>query len=146
MKEYEYITLGIENFLVDELVGVICQESIESKSYPDGFRRIFDNYKELRDEYRKKYLESNISTSQDLDLNLSITDFENKREAYYEAFLVEVEINYPDLDVRKIAADYFTSICADDVLTTEKRVCIYPYIILKARQNDERKNKNGYNN
>ena len=48
MKEYEYICAGIEHFLVDELVAVICQENLDGKTYEHGFRKLFDNYKKLR--------------------------------------------------------------------------------------------------
>ena len=158
MKEYEYITYGIENYLVDELVGVICQESLESKPYPDGFRRIFDNYKLLRqkfkdksdvltiDDFKDKSDELGTSDIPESELGAIVDEFENDRSHFLESFLLEIESNYPDLGVRQISDDYFRKISFDDVETTEKRVCIYPYIISQVRQYDERKFKNGTHN
>lgn len=146
MKEYEYITYGIENYLVDELVGVICQESLESKPYPDGFRRIFDNYKLLRQKFKDKSDELGTSDIPESELGAIVDEFENDRSHFLESFLLEIESNYPDLGVRQISDDYFRKISFDDVETTEKRVCIYPYIISQVRQYDERKFKNGTHN
>lgn len=146
MKEYEYITYGIENYLVDELVSVICQESLESKPYPDGFRRIFDNYKLLRQKFKDKSDELGTSDIPESELGAIVDEFENDRSHFLESFLVEIESNYPDLGVRQISDDYFRKISFDDVETTEKRVCIYPYIISQVRQYDERKFKNGTHN
>lgn len=139
MKEYEYITFGIENVLVDELVGVICQESLESKPYPDGFRRIFDNYKSIRQRFKNKSLELGTTDFPESELKTIAEEFERERGRFLEAFLIEIESNYPLLDVRQLANEYIKAISSDDVVTTEKRICIYPYIISQARLCDERK-------
>lgn len=139
MKEYEYITYGIENVLVDELVGVICQESLESRSYPDGFRRIFDNYRLLRQQFRDKSLELGTTDFPETEIKTIAAQFERERGSFLEAFLIEIESNYPLLNVRQLANDYLKVVNSDDVVTTEKRICIYPYIVSQARLCDERK-------
>lgn len=139
MKEYEYITYGIENVLVDELVGVICQESLDSQPYPDGFRRIFDNYKSLRQQFKDKSLELGTADFPEAEIKTIAEQFERERRCFLEAFLVELEGNYPLLNVRQLANDYLKSVNSDDVVTTEKRICIYPYLVSQARQCDERK-------
>ena len=52
MKEYEYVALGIEELLIDELVGVICQENFSKKTYEHGFRKIFDTYRQMHNDYQ----------------------------------------------------------------------------------------------
>lgn len=146
MREYEYITYGIEHFLVDELVAVICQESLESKSYPDGFRRIFDNYRLLRQKFKDKFNRLDILDFPEIEEKAIIEEFKTEGDQIREAFLVEIESNYPNLGIRQIADDYMNKIRSDDKETTEKRVCLYPYIILQARQYDEREYENGTHN
>lgn len=146
MREYEYITYGIENVLVDELVAVICQESFESKPYPDGFRRIFDNYRSLRQRFKDKSQELSMSDFPESELGAIAEEFESERNRFLEAFLVEVETNCPNLDVRQLADNYRKAISTEDIITTEKRVCIYPYLISQVRLFNERKYEDGTHN
>lgn len=146
MREYEYIAYGIEHMLVDELVGVICQESLESKPYPDGFRRIFDNYRLLRQKFMDKSSELGTLDFPESEMGNIVAEFQDMRSRFLEAFLVEIESNYPELGIRQLADDYFKEACSGDVITTEKRVCVYPYIVSQARRFDEREHENGYHN
>lgn len=133
MKEYEYIAYGIENYLVDELVEVICQENLESKPYPDGFRRIFDNYRKLRKDFQNITTRLGVSNLPESELDSVMTDFSEKQKHFLETFLKDMESNYPDLDVQKIADSYLNRIRSEDVITTEKRVSIYPHIVMQSR-------------
>ena len=146
MREFEYIAYGIEHMLVDELVGVICQESLESKPYPDGFRRIFDNYRLLRQSFWDKSDEYGKSDFSEAEIGDIVQEFQDKRNQFLEAFLVEIESNYPELEIRQLASGYLKNVCSGDVVTTENRVCIYPYLVSQARLFDERKYENGNHN
>lgn len=133
MKEYEYIAEGIENFLVDELVSVICQENLERKTYEHGFRRLFDNYRILRDNYltqKDDFMDPNREEANRVSF---FEDCKVRREVILDKFLDDVDANYPELHVRKLVEDYCATTDKDDVLPTEKRVCIYPYIISQIR-------------
>ena len=146
MKEYEYITYGIESVLVDELVGVICQESLEGKSYPDGFRRICDKYRTLRQRFKNKSSDFGTSDFSEAELGTIAKEFESERNCFLETFLIDIKSNYPNLDVCQLAKNYINAIGSDDVVTTEKRVCIYPDIISQARKSDEKEYENGTHN
>lgn len=144
MKEYEYIIKGIETFLADELVGVICQESLVNELYPDGFRRIFDNYVALREGFSTNISELGLPDIPESELPV-IEEWESKREEYLQAFLKGIDDNYPDLDIYRIAKEYQDSTSKEDVISTEKRVCIYPYLVSQVRLYEKRNFKNGHN-
>ncbi len=139
MKEYEYIMLGIESFLVDELVGVICQENLESRHYPDGFRRIFDNYRLLRKNFSEKAVQLGTTDFPETALESVMAEYVGLRNRYLQSFLEDIDANYPDLEVFKLADNYFRTISNEDVVTTEKRICIYPYIVSQIRLYEEGK-------
>lgn len=146
MKEYEYIIKGIDTFLADELVGVICQESLENELYPDGFRRIFDNYVALRSGLLTKLQDLDLPDIPESDLSSIEKEWKRKREEYLQTFLKGIDDNYPDLDIHQIAKKYQEDISKEDVISTEKRVCIYPYLVSQVRLHEKRKFENGHNN
>lgn len=137
MKEYEYIAYGIENYLVDELVEVICQENLESRPYPDGFRRIFDNYRRLRERYSEITAKLDGGDFSEEIVGNIMDEFSEKQKHFLEAFLNDMDCNYPKLGVRELAEEYQRKAKEGNPTTTERRICIYPYIILQARHYEE---------
>ncbi len=146
MKEYEYINYGIENCLVDQLVGVICQENLQCRPYPDGFRRIFDKYAALRQEFKDETASREGFELPDVEYSRIMDKFGQDRSQFLEAFLIELEQNYPMLDVRQLSKDYFEQVHSENVLTTTQRVSVYPYLTFQAMQSEERELKNGTHN
>jgi hypothetical protein len=138
MKEYEYICAGIEHFLVDELVAVICQENLDGKTYEHGFRKLFDNYKKLRRSFIELSYDGREIDSGDISNELA-----KKRNDVLNSFIDDIDANYPSLNVRYLVEQYQTTIDSQDTINTEKRVSIFPYIISQIRILEEEKNNNG---
>lgn len=137
MKEYEYIYFGIENLLIDNLVCAICQENLENRTIEGAFQQLFRFYNELRKSYlEKKDLFENLDSCEK-----AYTEFEKycieQRNEILNSFLIDIRNNYPDLDVDSIVKKYNEEIESEDVLSTDKRVCVYPYIMSKIRRYEE---------
>lgn len=142
MKEYEYIVLGIEEVLIDELVGVICMENYAKRTYEHGFRKIFDSYREMQSDYQSNKQDfENVEKEEQLRTAF-VEKCEQQRKQMLDKFIVDVKENASGLNVRELVDDYMCQYNAEDVKTTGKRVCIYPYIISQLRKYEEGK-KNG---
>lgn len=134
MKEYEYIARGIDEYLIDQLVGVICMESYEGTAYPHGFRRIYDEFAKLHSDFEMKQSEySQFDNPQTVYDELS-NDWKNKRESFLDALFKYVRNNCKGLDVDGIFEAYKTKLDAEDNATMEKRVMFYPYLFSKMRE------------
>lgn len=133
MKEYEYIVIGIDEFLVDELVSVICQESYGGRHYPHGFRRIFDNFQALRENYYadKESLENGDPEEAVARL---VRMCEKKRDGIKQKFLDFFKLNCEEIDVEGLEKEYTASLQGYDTVSTEKRVLFYPYLVKKIRE------------
>lgn len=137
MKEYEYVALGIEELLIDELVGVICQENFSKKTYEHGFRKIFDTYRQMHNDYQAMKDDFENPEKEELLRMAFVKDCEQQREVMLERFIADAKRNCGELDIQNLVDQYIERLEKEDVITTGKRVCIYPYIISQIRKYEE---------
>lgn len=137
MKEYEYIYHGIENLLIDDLVCAICQENLENRTIEGAFRQLFVFYKQLRTDYinqQDTFHDSNLCESaykKYCDL------WATKQKDILQCFMADIRENYPLLNIDELVAQYTEKLENEDVLTTEKRISVYPYIMSEIRKFEE---------
>ena len=137
MQEYEFIINAIEEDLCDQLVSVICRENYDDKKYPDGFRRIFDEYGKLHEAYISKSDSNLLQSYQQI--------WKEKQKNRLDTFIKDLKAENNDFDIDALAKKYMEELEKEDIKTTDKRVCIYPYLTEEMQKNNsfERRNKNG---
>lgn len=139
MKEYEFIVQAIENDLCDQLTGVICRENYEVKPFSAGFRRIFDEYGRLHNEY---------AICSESERNTLVESYQkvwkNKCQERIEEFISDLREEQNAPDVEGLKNTFFNALSKEDVKTTEKKTFIYPYLVTKMREcnSSRRKKKN----
>lgn len=127
MQEYKFIIDAMDTYLCEQLASVICTENYSDKSYPHGYRRIFDQFVELHDQYndlslKKKHF-SEIKSA-----------WEEKRNQILEKFVSDLNLTVDNVDLEIVAKHYLDQMSKEDVITLSKRVGIYPYLISEARK------------
>lgn len=136
MKEYEYVVIGTDEFLVDELVSVICQENFEGASYPHGFRRIFDEFRYLHEEYQKKQTVLDNPEHEDEERKQYTKACITKRDVMFKKFCQDAIANSSDKNLEIKIQEYINKLEQADIVTLEQRVLIYPYIIKTIRESE----------
>lgn len=141
MKEYEYIFAGIEEYLCDQLVSVICQENYDDKSYEHGYRRIFDEYRNLREEFiqkKERLLDPQLEEHERKEL---LQRCIKKRQVIQNQFVEGLAGQHKEIDVDGIRKKYLSELEKEDSQSLGKRVYIYPYIISQIGISEQRKNE-----
>lgn len=125
MQEYEFVIEAMNTYLCDQLASVICMENYGDKSYPHGYRRIYDEYCELRELY---------SAKKDDDFEKIKVDWVKKRQQILDKFVEDINLTVKDYDLNLVKKKYFEKLSEEDVDTLGKRIGIYPYLISEARK------------
>lgn len=125
MQEYKFIIEAMDTYLCEQLASVICMENYSDKSYPHGYRRIFDQYMELRSQYTGLN-EENFSEIKSV--------WKEKQKQILEKFVEDLNSTVEDLDLEAVKKHYLDQLSEEDVITLSKRVGIYPYLISEARK------------
>lgn len=128
MKEYEYIVAALEEYLCDELTGVICSENYRNKSYEHGYRQIFAEYRKLHEDYcanREKF--ADLTQEQSVRAEFQ-HQCELKREEMRIEFFKDVQA-CTDVDIKKFMDSYLSTLEQEEAKTVAKRICLYPYLV-----------------
>lgn len=133
MKEYEYVAQGIDEYLIDQLVGVICIESFEGKAYPNGFRKIYDEFMHLHQSFLNQSSHFHSTDPQEMRETNRIA-WEKKRQIILNAFMKYAKNNCNGLDVDGLYKAYKDKLNEEDQATIEKRIMFYPYLTRKMRE------------
>ena len=134
MKEYEYVVMGIEEFLCDQLVSVICQENFDNESYVHGFRRIVDEYRKLHQEYGDRMEVLSNPDFEETEKEKFKKECIEKRENILSKFVQGLDEQHNNIDVVGIKNTYLEQLQKEDYISLGKRVYIYPYIISQVRK------------
>lgn len=134
MKEYEYIVEAIDEYLTDELVGVICTENYTNKSYVHGHRRIFDLYRTIHKEYEKYELESENPQMQKIAREEFNRQCREKRLKMQNAFLIDIQKFCGNVSIKDYQNEYLQKLQKEDVQTVSKRTYLYPYLVTVSRK------------
>lgn len=136
MKEYEYVIQALEEYLCDELTGVICTENYRNRSYEHGYRKLFVEYRKLHEDFEKNK-ERYIDTEQEQGAR---EEFKRqcrlKREDVFERFIKDIR-SCSEVDVNGYVEKYLEDLEKEEVQTVAKRICVYPYLVSVMRENKE---------
>ena len=125
MQEYKFIIEAMDTYLCEQLASVICMENYSDKSYPYGYRRIFDQYMELRSQYTEL---------NEKDFSVIKSEWKQKQEQILEKFVEDLNLTVEHMDLETVKKHYQDQLTQEDVITLGKRVGIYPYLISEARK------------
>lgn len=139
MKEYEYIIEALEGYLCDELTGMICSENYRNKSYGHGYRKIFAEYRKLHEDFcanKEKY--TDLSQEQSVREEFQ-HQCELKCKNIQIRFLNDIQA-CTNADIKRSMDDYLKKLEEEEVKTTAKRICLYPYLVsvLRASRKGEK--------
>lgn len=126
MKEYEYIVGALEGYLCEQLASVICMENYENNPHPHGYRRIFDEYIELRNEFQNEKFEKNEFPNE---------EWKQKAKEILDSFVESLGNTVNDVELEDEKNKYLHKLYEEENITLGKKVGIYPYITKKAREN-----------
>lgn len=133
MKEYEYIVEMIDEYLTDELIGVICTENYTNKSYAHGHRRIFDHYRMFCKEFaEQKSKMENPDTEKAVKEEFK-RQCEERRLKMQDAFLRDIQVFSGNTSIKNYQDEYLHKFQEEDVKTVEKRAYLYPYLVTVSR-------------
>ena len=125
MQEYKFIIEAMDTYLCEQLASVICMENYSDKSYPHGYRRIFDQYMELRSQYTEL---------NEKDFSVIKSEWKQRQEQILEKFVEDLNLTVEHMDLETVKKHYQDQLTQEDVITLSKRVGIYPYLISEARK------------
>lgn len=134
MEEYEFLEKALDSYLVDKLVSVICQEQYEGVKYIHGFRRIFDDFIELHNDYLAHEAEFMNSASEMQLYKMYEALWKTKRIEQEDTIFKDLKINVRDFD--RLVEDYNSFIKQDGIEKIERRVLKYPYLFRLLRDEE----------
>jgi len=132
VKEYEYVVEALEGYLCDELTGVICSENYRNKSYGHGYRHIFVEYRKLHEDFCA-HEEIFADLTQEKNVKEEFQhQCEKKREDVRVRFFKDIQA-CTKVDIEGFMDNYLKKLAEEDVKTTAKRICLYPYLVAVLR-------------
>lgn len=141
MKDYEHMIIAIDELISHNVAGIICMENYKNCYFPNGFRKVFDSFCEIRKEYeenREKYLE-------DGSLRIEKAKFQaecrKKKEELLRNFIEELKVINSEIDYEEAIKTYYTVLEQEDVQTPEMYLSIYPFLISLIREKEEEVNE-----
>lgn len=121
MREYEYVVGALEGYLCEQLASVICMENYENDSHPHGFRHIFDEFIQLREEYETNKIKQN-------------DEWREQAASILDSFVEDIGRTVPKDKINASKDHYLAKLDEEEYKTLGKRIAIYPYLISEARK------------
>lgn len=138
MKEYEYILMGIEEYLSHYNSMAICVENYTGINFPNGFDEFFDKYVEMSNRYKSVVSKMGNDISFEEKCFFSV-----KRENDFKLFvnsicdmqkMSSVDVN---ININGVIKEYIDVIIGLKGCTLEDDLLLYPFIINKLRDGEE---------
>jgi len=138
MQDYEHMMVAIDELISHNVVGIICMENYQNCYFPNGFRKVFDSFCEMREDYEKnkeKYLDEKLEAIERARFQAQCRE---KKEELLRKFIDELKAIDPEIDYEKEAKNYYITLEREDVQTPEMNLSIYPYLISLIREKEEK--------
>lgn len=138
MKEYEYILMGIEEYLSHYNSMAICVENYTGINFPNVFDEFFDKYVEMSNRYKSVVSKMGNDISFEEKCFFSV-----KRENDFKLFvnsicdmqkMSSVDVN---ININGVIKEYIDVITGLKGCTLEDDLLLYPFIINKLRDGEE---------
>lgn len=138
MHDYEHMMLAIDELISHNVAGIICMENYKNCYFPNGFRKVFDSFCEIREDYeknREKYLNEE---SEIIERTKFQAQCREKKEKLLRDFIDELKEIDSEIDYEKEVKEYYITLEQEDVQTPEMYLSIYPYLISLIREKEEK--------
>lgn len=142
MKEYEYILMGMEEYLSHYNSMAICAENYTGLNFPNAFDCFFDKYVQISNRFQNNFSKKN-------DNNFFFIEkcvFRKKREDDLKLFLETINnlqsVNSGvsiDVDLNQIVKEYNEIVNNIKGHTLEDELLLYPFIINTIRDGEEKR-------
>lgn len=137
MKDYEHMIVALDELISHDVAGIICMENYKNCSFPNGFRKIFDSFCEVRAEYEKNGKQYADETLENIEKAKFQARCREKKEDLLRAFIGELKAIDPELDYESEVMKYYAALEQEDVQTPEMYLSLYPYLISLIRAKEE---------
>lgn len=138
MYDYEYMIVAVEELISHNVAGVICMENYKGCCFPNGFRKVFDSFCEVRDEYeknREKYLDDSVEIVGKAKFQALCRE---KKEKIFKEYIAELKAIDPEINFDNAVKNYYALMEREDIQTQEMSLAIYPYLISLIMDKEEK--------
>lgn len=141
MSDYEHMIIAIDEVISHNVAGIICMENYKNCYFPNGFRKVFDSFCEIREDYeknREKYLDEKTGF---IERTKFQTHCRGEKERLLSEFINELKGINSEIDYEEAVKNYYIALEQEDVQTPEMYLSIYPFLISLIRENEEKVGK-----
>ncbi len=137
MQDYEHMIIAIDEFICHNVAGIICMENYKNCYFPNGFRKVFDSFCELRKDYEENRLEYLDQEYEDIRKAGFQAVCKKKKEELLREFIRELKAINAEIDYEEAVRNYYSVLEQEDVQTPEMYLAVYPYLISLIREKEE---------
>lgn len=141
MQDYEHMIVAIDELICHNVAGIICMENYKNCYFPNGFRKVFDSFCEIRKEYeenREKYVEEKSEVIEKIRFQAQCRE---KKEKLLREFINELKDIDSEIDYETELKKYYNTLEQEDVQTPEMYLSVYPFLISLIRKKEEKVKK-----
>lgn len=137
MQEYEHMIIAIDELICHNVAGIICMENYKNCYFPNGFRKVFDSFCEMREDYEKNQSEYLDRDYEDIRKAGFQALCRKKKEELLKNFIAELKAINPEINYEEAVRSYYSALEEEDVQTPEMYLAVYPYLISLLREKEE---------
>lgn len=137
MRDYEHMIMAIDELICHNVAGIICMENYKNCYFPNGFRKVFDSFCEIREEYesnRPNYLDEGLEDIGKAGFQALCRE---RKEELLRQFILELKAINSDIDYEAEVRKYYCTLDKEDVQTSEMYLTVYPFLISIIREKEE---------
>lgn len=138
MLDYEYMLMAIDEVLSHDVAGIICMENYHNCYFPNGFRKIFDQFWVFQKEYEHNKEKLQTEIAQEIEIAKFQARCCYQKEELLRNYIKELEHIEPSIDYKEEVKKYRVSLEQEDVQTLEMELAIYPYLVSLIREREEK--------
>lgn len=139
MKEYEYISLTVDELFSPLVTSCICLENLGDKDAGKNFRFMFTLFNKLRQEYQNEFSDETIPEETQAERCKALCKI--RKEGIFSDYLARLKQVDSSIDYEKAIQKYREEVSKMDVESLELDLMIYPYLISLIRKEEETKGR-----
>lgn len=138
MRDYEHMIVAIDELISHNVSGIICMENYQNCYFPNGFRKVFDSFCKIREDYekkREKYLDEKTEIIERAKFQAKCRE---EKEILLRKYIDELKAIDPEINYEEEVKNYYITLEQEDVQTPEMYLSIYPFLISLIREKEEK--------
>ncbi|MBD5503163.1 MAG: hypothetical protein HDR09_05250 [Lachnospiraceae bacterium] len=138
MSDFEHMIIAIDELISHNVAGIICMENYRNCYFPNGFRKVFDSFCKIREDYEKNRERYSGEETGIIERAKFQTYCREEKERLLGKFINELKGINSEIDYEEAVKNYYIALEQEDVQTLEMHLSIYPYLISLIREKEEK--------